>query len=163
MTGEYHGHMTMADGSHVPLSEVDAKALMGAVRLADEDRAQRMPTSDDAMSAFLDAEQRMKALGWRKGLGIFTGVKRGEECAIREQGSTGIWSGWIDEDGKYAHYCDCVSSPRKLWLKPLADLTEDERTKMAECDQSDREYHDRMIQSLIDQDEYTSGEAKTDD
>jgi hypothetical protein len=145
---EYKGHVTMTDGSHMALSEEEAKALWEMSERSAEDRARLMPTSDDAMQAILDAHQRMKALGWRKGIGII-GVKRGDECAVREDGSTGIWSGWVDEDGKYAHYCDCVSRPSKVWLKPLAELTEDERTKMAECDKSDREFNDRMVQSLI--------------
>jgi hypothetical protein len=154
---EYHGHMTMSDGSHKALTADEAEALWRAIERDAEDRARLMPTSDDAMRAILDAQQRMKALGWRKGLGI-VGVKRGDECAVREDGSTGIWSGWVDQDGKYVNYCDCVSDPRKVWLKPLTDLTDDERAKMAECDKDDREFHNRMIQSLIAADDIESGE-----
>lgn len=156
---DYRGHMTMNDGTHKPLTADEAKAIWKAMERSAEDRARLMPTSDDAMRVMLDAQQRMKALGWRKGLGII-GVKRGDECAVREDGSTGIWSGWVDQDGKYVNYCDGVTDPRKVWLKPLADLTEDERTKMAECDKDDREFHDRMIQSLIATDETESGEPK---
>ena len=154
---EYHGHMTMSDGTHKALTEDEAQALCQAIERSAEDRARLMPTSDDAMRVILDARQRMKALGWRKGLGL-VGVRRGDECAIREEGSTGIWSGWIDQEGKYAHYCDCVSDPRKVWLKPISDLTDDERIKMAECDKDDREFHDRMIQSLIAADDADSTE-----
>jgi hypothetical protein len=151
----YHGHMTMKDGSHRALSADEDEALWWAMERSAEDRARLMPTSDDAMRVIFDAQQRMKALGWRKGLGII-GVKRGDECAVREDGSTGIWSGWVDQDGKYVNYCDCVSDPRKVWLKPLADLTEDERTKMAECDKDNREFHGRIIQSLIAADDSES-------
>ena len=34
----------------------------------------------------------------------------------------------------------------------LAELTHDERTKMAACEKDDREWHDRMIKSLISHD-----------
>ena len=152
MMNEYHGHVTHLDGSHTPLSKEQADALWQACERDAEERARLMPTSDDAMRVMLDAQQRMKALGWRKGLGI-VGVKRGDECAIREDGSTGIWSGWIDQDGKYAHYCDCVSDPRKVWLKPLDELTDAERARMAECDKNDREFQESMIQSMIAADE----------
>lgn len=154
---DYHGHMTMKDGSHKALTADEAEAIWQAAERSAEERARLMPTSDDAMRVILDAQQRMKSLGWRKGLGLI-GVKRGDECAVREDGSTGIWSGWVDQDGKYVYYCDGVSDPRKVWLKPLADLTEDERSKMAECDKDEREWHDRMIQSFIAQDEIQSGE-----
>lgn len=155
---EYHGHMTMKDGSHEPMTKEMAQALWDASERSAEYRARLMPTSDDAMRVILDAQQRMRALGWRKGLGFLSGVKRGEECAVREDGSTGIWSGWIDQDGTYVNYCDCVTDPRKVWLKPLSDLSEDERAKMAECDKDDREFHDRMIRSLIAADEIESNE-----
>ncbi len=148
---DYHGHMTMKDGTHKALTVEEAEALWDAAERSADDRAKLMPTSDDAMRMICDAQQRMKALGWGKGLGLI-GVKRGDQCAVREDGSTGIWSGWVDEAGKYAHYCDFVSDPRKVWLKPLADLTDDELSKMAECDKDNRDFQDRIMQSLISAD-----------
>lgn len=145
---DYHGHMTMKDGSHEPLTKEMAQELWDAFERDAEERARLMPTSDDAMRVILDAQQRMKALGRRKGLGII-GVRCGDKCAVREDGSTGIWSGWVDANGKYVNYCDGVSDPRKVWLKPIEDLTEDECVKMAECDEDDRAYHERTIQSLM--------------
>lgn len=154
---DYHGHITRKDGSHEPLTKEFADALWQAIERSGEERARLMPTSEDAMRVMLDAQQRMKALGWRKGLGI-VGVKRGDECAVREDGSTGIWTGWVQEDGKYVMYCDGVSDPRKVWLKPISELTADEATKLAECDRDDIEFRERMIQSFIDQDQYTNQE-----
>lgn len=153
---DYHGHVTMNNGTHKVLTDDEAKAIWQSAERAAEDRAKLMPTSDDAMRAILDAQQRMGALGWRKGLGL-TGVKRGDVCAIREDGSTGIWSGWIDQEGKYAHYCDGVSELRKVWIKPTADLTDDEFIKMQECDEAEAEFAEaefsnRIIRSLIQQD-----------
>lgn len=159
---DYHGHATLKDGSHVALSAEDAQALWDAAERSAEDRARLMPTSDDAMRVILDAQQRMKSLGWRMGLGII-GVKRGDECAVRKNGSTGIWSGWVDQDGKYVYYCDCVADPRRVWLKPLAELTDDELAKMAECDRDERDFNDRMIRSLIQQDQCDKKEANSDE
>ncbi len=154
---EYHGYVTNLDGSHEPLTKEQASAIWEACERSAEERARLMPTSDDAMRVILDAQQRLNALGWWQGLGFRIG--RGSQCAVREYGSTGIWSGWVDDEGKYVHYCDGVSQPRRLWLKPLEDLTEDERTRMAECDASERDFNDRMIQSLIAQDKYEEGQA----
>ena len=150
MTEKYYGHATLEDGSHVPLTAEDAKALWEAAERSADDRAALMPTSDAAMRVISDAHQRMNDLGWWKGGGLR--VRRGDECAVREDTSTGIWSGWLDQDGEYVHYCDSVSAPRKVWLKPITDLTEDERERMAECDASERKWRDRMIQSFVDMD-----------
>lgn len=157
MSDEYHGHATLEDGSHVPLTEEMAKELWEAAERGAADRAALMPTSRDAMRVISDAHQRMQALGWWKGGGLR--VKRGDKCAVREDQSTGIWSGRLDEDGEYVHYCDSVSAPRKVWLKPLSDLTDDERVQMAECDASERAWHDRMIQSFVEMDHDDSEEG----
>lgn len=136
-TEKYYGHKTLIDGSHVALSEDEAAAFWKMAEDAKAKREADMPTVTHALSAMLDAKQRMQELGWWEGGGLR--VRRGDECAVAEFGSTGIWSGWIDDEGKYVHYGDCVSDPRKVWLKPLADLTDDERQRMAECDERERQ------------------------
>lgn len=156
MNDEYHGHITLEDGSHVLLTAEMAKVLWEAAERSSADRAALMPTSRDAMRMISKAHQRMNDLGWWKGGDLR--VKRGDECAVREDTSTGIWSGWIDADGEYVHYCDSVSAPRKVWLKPLADLTDDEREQMAECDASEWAWRDRMIQSFVETDQYDTEE-----
>jgi hypothetical protein len=135
-TGRF-GHKTLIDGSHVPLTEGEADALWKAIEAARERRAQAMPTAESALSAMCDAKQRMQELGWWQGGGLK--VKRGDECAVAEFGSTGIWTGWIDTEGKYLHYCDCVADPRKAWLKPLSDLTPEERAHMDKCNEWERQ------------------------
>lgn len=156
MTEKYHGHATLEDGSHVPLTAELAKALWEAAERSAADRAALMPTSRDAMRVISDAHQRMNALGWWKGGGLR--VKSGDECAVREDTSTGIWSGWIDADGEFVHYCGYVSAPRKVWLKPIADLTEDERSQMTECDERERRWLEDEIErwSIEDQSEEDS-------
>ncbi len=137
MTSEYYGHKTLIDGSHVPLTKDEAAALWKMAEDAQAKRASDMPGVRDALGAMLDAKQRMQELGWWQGGGLR--VKRGDECAVAEFGSTGIWRGRLDDEGKYVHYCDCVSDPRKCWLKPLADLTDDERQHMEQCDAREAE------------------------
>ena len=122
---EYHGHKTMLDGSHVPLTEDEADALWQHVEDVKAQEALDMPTAQDALRMLIRAESRLKDLGWWKGGGLR--VKRGDECAVAETGSTGMWRGWVDQERKYVHYADCVADPQRCWLKPLSDLTEDER------------------------------------
>lgn len=146
MIGKIHGHMTMADGSRVPLSEDQAASLWKMAEDAKARRAEDMPTAQDALRALIRAHERMRDLGWRLGGGLR--VKRGEECAVAETGSTGIWRGRLDREGLYVQYGDSVSSPRKCWLKPLLDLTDDERVWMEECDRRGAEAYSAMIDRL---------------
>jgi hypothetical protein len=133
----------MVDGSHVLMTKDEATALMKAIKDAGDKRARDMPTARDALTAMIAAEQRMEDLGWWKGPGLH--IKRGDECAVAETGSTGIWRGRLDAEGKYVHYGDSVSDPRKCWLKPLTDLTEDERAWMDECDRREAEAYSAML------------------
>lgn len=146
---EYHGHVTMADGSHVALTEAEAKALWDKV---DADKAARtvaLPTARDALRSLIDAEERLRELGWARGGGLR--VRRGDECAVSEPGSTGIWRGRVDEEGKYVHFGDCVAAPQKCFLKPVADLTDEERAWMEECDHREAESYSAMIHRMGDQ------------
>ncbi len=137
---EYYGHKTMIDGSHEPLTQTEAEALWEHVRQRKAQREVAMPTAESALSQFIEAKQRLQELGWWQGGGLR--VKRGDECAVAEFGSSGIFRGWIDDEGKYVHYADCASDPRKCWLKPLADLTEDERKHMEECEAREKIAHE---------------------
>lgn len=134
---KYFGHRTLVDGTHVPLTENEAGAIMQYVEDARIKREDNMPTAQDALRAMIEAKQRLQELGWWQGGGLR--VKRGDECAVAETGSTGMWRGRLASDGKYVHYGDCVSDPRKCWLKPLSDLTDDERAWMEECDKREAE------------------------
>ena len=134
---KYGGHMITADGSHAALTSDQAEAFWMASEKSAADRAERMPTARDALSAVLDAQQRLNKLGWWRG--VFR-LKPGDECAVVEFGSTGMWTGWLDDERKYVHYCGGCSSPDKVWLKPLADLTDDERSHMEYCDKDSAEY-----------------------
>lgn len=140
---EYHGHKTLIDGSHVPLSKEEAEALWAAVEDERTKRNAAMPTAKDALSALIDAETRLRDLGWSRGGGLR--VRTGDECAVSEMGSTGMWRGRLDDEGKYVHYGDCVSSRQKCFLKPLADLTPDERAWMEECDKREAEAYSAML------------------
>lgn len=139
----YYGHKTLIDGSHVPLSRDEADALWQRVEEAKAKRAEEMPTAQDALRVLIAAQERMKELGWWQGGGLR--VKPGDDCAVAETGSTGMWRGHLDKDRQYVHYCDCVSDPRKCWLKPLDELTADERAHVETCDRNEAEAYEAML------------------
>jgi hypothetical protein len=154
MADENYGHMTMIDGSHVPLTKEGAEAIWKSVEAAREKRAETLPNAQDALRGMIQAETRMRELGWSIGYGFK--VKRGENCAVAQQGSTGMWSGFVDAEGDYVHFGDCVVDPRKAWLKPLAELTDDERALIKECDQREAEAFTAMISHMREVDEELS-------
>jgi len=135
---DYHGHMTHKDGSHTYLSKEEVDDLVASFEKHNAEMASLMPQAWDALGVIGRATERLRKLGWRKGGGL--AVRKGDECAVIQIGSTGMWSGWLDDDRKYVHYSGCVSSPEKVWLKPLAELTEEERAYMAYCDKDSAEY-----------------------
>lgn len=144
---ENYGHMTMIDGTHVPLTKDDAAAIWKSVLDAKAARAETLPTAKDALNAMSQAETRLRELGWAPAGGLR--VKRGDECAVMQPGaSTGMWSGHLDADGDFVHFGDCVSDPRKVWLKPLPDLTPDEKAHMDHCDQREAEAYNAMLVRL---------------
>ena len=155
---EHHGHKTLLDGTHVPLSADEAKALWQAAEDAKARRDAAMPRVQDALGAVLDAQQRLHDLGWREGGGLR--VKRGEPVAVAEFGSTGIWTGWIEADGKHVHYADSMRDTRKTWMKPVADLTEDEREHLAKCDAMEREMAEAELKRFEAIDAALSNESK---
>lgn len=145
----YSGSATLTDGTRVPLSSDQAEDLWKMADDAKTARAEAMPTAQDALRTLLQAEDRLRELGWWRGGGLK--VRRGDECAVAEQGSTGIWKGRLDAEGKFVHYGDSVSSPQKTFLKPLADLTEDERQHMNACDRDAAEAYAAMIDRFREQ------------
>lgn len=145
---EFHGHKTMADGSRVPLTGEEAEAIWKAVETARARRDAAMPTAKDALEAISAAHSRMNDLGWWLGVGLR--VRRGDECAVAQSGSTGMWRGRVDAEGKWVHFGDGVSDPRKCWLKPISDLTPEELAWMTECNQREAEAYSAMINRLAE-------------
>lgn len=145
----YHGHKTLLDGTHVPLAEGEAEALWKAVADAKAKRAADMPTARDALAAQIDAQGRLRELGWWLGGGLR--VRRGDDCAVAQTGSTEMWRGRVDAEGEYVHFGDSVMKPREAWLKPLADLTNDERAWMDECDRRGAEAFRAMLDRMPEQ------------
>lgn len=140
---EYHGHKTMADGSRVPLTKGEAAEIMAHIKEREAKRSADMPTVRDALSALISAEERLRDLGWWRGGGLR--VRRGDACAVIQQGSTGMWSGRYQEDGEYVLFGDSVCRPRDCWMKPLPDLTDEERAWMEKCDKAEGEAQNSLV------------------
>ena len=63
-----------------------------------------------------------------------------------------MWRGHYQEDGQYVLFADSVCGPRDCWMKPLAELTADERTWMEECDKHEAEAYDLLLRRMADSD-----------
>lgn len=85
---EYYGHMTRADGSHVPISKEDSEKLWNDAKAAQARRAERMPDELAALAAMFEAYQRLKELGWNDASYC---PKDGSTFKVIEAGSTGIF------------------------------------------------------------------------
>jgi len=84
---KYHGHMTMADGTHITLSGDEVAALLEQFRIADERDDSDMPDSISAVRLMERARNRLSRLGWQPASYC---PKDGSAFAVMEAGSTGI-------------------------------------------------------------------------
>lgn len=84
---DYYGHMTLKDGSHVPLSKEDAEALFTRAEEDKKKRAEFMPTESEALELMSQSVQRLHELGWREAIYC---PKDGSIFDAIEAGSTGI-------------------------------------------------------------------------
>lgn len=107
MTREYFGHVTQADGSHIPLTRDQASDLWDRIERASEARAMRLPEQGDALSAMFEAYQRLKELGWREAIycpkdgSVFEVIEAGNtgvfDCHYEGEWPRGTW--WVHSDG----------------------------------------------------------------
>lgn len=84
---QWSGHMTLADGTHVPLSSEECERLFAEAEAARKLRAERMPDERAALLAMGQAYQRLKELGWNEAIYC---PKDGSMFHVIEAGSTGI-------------------------------------------------------------------------
>lgn len=108
MSGEYHGHMTLADGSHVPLTAEEATAIWESAERRAAARAETMPTEKDALNAMFEAWQRLKELGWSEAIycpkdgSMFDAIEAGStgihDCCYRGEWPSGSWDLYADGD-----------------------------------------------------------------
>ena len=142
------GHKTHMDGSHSPITEGEADAIMAACDAADAVRREQMPDSMAAINVLHDARQRLRDEGWS---GAQYCPKDGSLFAVIEYGSTGIfeatyWGKW--PDGR-VYCCDGFTHPHGMLWKPIEKLTDAERDKLAECMDIDRQLGEREVQAFM--------------
>lgn len=102
----YHGHMTMADGSHVPLTAEQASGLWEQTERHQAEIAARLPDEAACLRAMSEAFHRLRDFGWREAMYC---PKDGSSFDAIEAGSSGVhrcyYSGewpdgrWYVEDG----------------------------------------------------------------
>lgn len=144
---DYHGSMTMADGSRVALSADEAKSLWDSIEKATAERAVRLPDAHACLAAMSSASSRMKELGWRESTYC---PRDGSLFAVCEIGSTGMWT--ANFSGEYIIYADCVKKPgRHMFFKPLDMLDEGEKARVFNGDKEAAAWVDRIGKAFGDQ------------
>lgn len=133
--GGFGGHMTMADGSHVPLSAEQAKAIWDESERHRAERAARLPDEKSAISAMFDAYDRLRELGWSEACYC---PKDGSGFQVIEPGSTGVhhahYDGQWPKGTWWIHDTDGDLSPSRPILFRLYPEDEAKRkAKMAEA------------------------------
>lgn len=132
----YHGHMTMADGSHVALSADEAKALWEAVEAQRAKTEADFPDVQTTLREMCRAHNRLRDFGWRDGIYC---PKDGSEFEIIEAGSTGIFRCRYDgewPDGMWMTFADddvYPSSRPPLMFRLLPEAQAEYDRKMQEA------------------------------
>lgn len=131
---KYHGHMTMEDGSHVPLTAQQANELWELCEHEQRERIKRMPDEDAAIKAMFDAWVRLKELGWGEAMYC---PKDGSRFKVIENGSIGIFDCVYEGKWPDGHWTtfdggDCYPSSTAPALYRLYPEDEEKRkAKMA--------------------------------
>lgn len=103
---EYHGHTTLNDGSHIPLTKEEAAAIWAACEASTAKRAADMPTEQDALRVLTDAVHRLKELGWSDAIycpkdgTLFDAIEAGSsgihDCYYEGKWPDGTW--WMPDE-----------------------------------------------------------------
>ena len=133
------GHITMGDGSRVPLTRAEGDAIMKQVEANEARKSEQMPTSKEAVATMYDAYDRLRQLGWNPGSYC---PKDGTRFAIIEHGSTGVFTGsyFGEWPSGYVIAEDCVLRPGGLLWKPIEKLTEWEENARQQAAEDTRQY-----------------------
>lgn len=149
---EYHGHKTLADGTHVPLSSQEASEIWQQIEANKARREATMPSTEAALATMFDAFDRLRELGWRGGAYC---PKDGSPFAAICHGSTGIFTGsycgdWPDGHGLIE---DGSTHPDGFLWKAIDDLTEWEEAARQRSMVSHEQYMERMFRAFAAEDE----------
>lgn len=141
------GWASTTDGRRIRLTEAEATALLKQCEEADALRRAEMPDSMTALRTLHDALTRLKDEGWREGIYC---PKDGSEFAVIEFGSTGIFRSLYSGEWPrgYLHIGDFVSGPEGILWKPIDKLTAAEASRLARCDEAERQMMDAQTRSF---------------
>lgn len=146
MTNEnsFGGYATTLDGDHVTLDAETAEALWAACEASERERKALMPDMQAALSVRGQVYARLRDFGWREGMYC---PKGGEDFAAILQGSSGIFPAcyvgrW--PTGSISVMGDEYSHAAILW-KPVDDLDDYERQRLAECVDMERRAADAEV------------------
>ncbi len=107
---DYHGHMTLADGSHVPLTKDQAEEIWDAAMAQKAKRAADMPDVETALRVMTEAYHRLQELGFRDAIYC---PKDGTAFEAIEAGSSGIHR--CHYSGEWPHGSWWIRDESDLW------------------------------------------------
>jgi hypothetical protein len=105
---QYHGHKTLKDGTHLPLTSDEAERLWNDMERRREATAIKYPDEQSTLNGMCEAHQRLRDFGWDdacycpKDGSIFEVIEAGSsgvhKCHYHGEWPKGTW--WIHgEDG----------------------------------------------------------------
>ena len=128
-------------------TQEQAAAIFEALKERDEERAARLPDHRAALDQASVARERLKALGWRDGIYC---PKDGSAFALIEWGSTGVHLGhYMGEWPEGDIYCgDFLVPPQAVMFKPIADLTDLEKSDLDRSASNTKEFTERQFRAF---------------
>lgn len=142
--GEFSGHGTLPNGTHVPLTHDQAKAIWEEIEQNEARKAKAMPTTAEAVRHMFDAFDRLRKLGWRGGVYC---PKDGTPFAAICHGSTGIFTGSYEGDWPSGRAVieDSFTHPDGFVWKPMDELTDWEREQVEKSREDSEDHRERMF------------------
>lgn len=129
------------------IQEMTYEEVIAQIEKSDAERAEKWPTTKDALEAIFEPWERLRALGWREGL--YCPID-GSSFAAIEPPSTRICTAfcWGEFPKKRLNMGGFVHDRREIWWKPIANLTEDEEAMRQAADKSDEQRIEREFTTL---------------
>lgn len=122
------GWKSLEDGTRVEMTEAEAESVLALVEQSKQRIAEAYPDTVTALRGFIDADQRMRDLGWQQHC---FGLEDGAKFCLVEVGSTGLFEA-VYRNGRFHYDGGVRRGGSGVYWKLRSDLTPQEAERMAE-------------------------------